>query len=132
MFALLVEWYGIHSLVIQVYSIIFLNSFSCLQPKLKKLKSVYLCPHCDKNSSWKTYSDHQRLCFNVITKQWIRESVQHISDNTAVQIQDPKLKMYQTSDSPPLSPTEPLSFTNFGENEMSIEPPSEGIYIYDA
>lgn len=104
-----------------------------LQPLKKKQKSIYYCPHCQRNLSWKAFVNHRKLYFNVNTNHWISDadisrSADHVVGGVLSQedVQD-------TSESPPLSPSDSLVFTPIEsrESDTFIDPPNEGKGLQD-
>ena len=104
-----------------------------LQPVKKKRKSVYCCPHCRKDLSWKTYSQHQRLYFNINTKQWITDvDIGHSTDH-GVDGDISQQVVCDMSESPPPSPTDFLAFAPIEsqDSDTLIDPPNEGKGLQD-
>ena len=101
----------------------------------KKPKAIYVCPHCDKHVSWKTFTDHKRLFFDANSKQWIKEMEmqQFRVTNTRHPGHHSDLCKEASTDSPPGSPTEPLSFVNYSRTETlstnELDAPIEGINL---
>ena len=59
-----------------------------------------LCPHCDKNVSYKTYKSHKRLYFNTTSGAWINRDDDRLSDHEL----DLSLGESMDAESPPESP----------------------------
>lgn len=101
-----------------------------LQPERKKPKSIYVCPHCQKNLSWKTYCDHRRLYFNSSTKHWLTQGELDVNLNSdqTEETYTEQLVGHGVCDSPPASPSHSLMFTHIEslESNIDMDPPTEG------
>ena len=111
-----------------MYTALILPYCECLQPVKKKTKSVYFCPHCKKDLSWKTYSDHQRLYFNPSSRQWINSSEMTTRTSCSLNPSGPENSQCDAGESPPPSPIESLTFFNPRNDEIDVDPPEEGMY----
>ena len=76
-----------------------------------------ICPHCNKNVSYKTYKSHRRLYFNVSLGTWI-------INQDEVQV-DPEDCVHEMNDSPPGSPD------HFDLGEQDYDPPCSNYGKFD-
>ena len=60
-----------------------------------------LCPHCDKNVSYKTYKSHKRLYFDTTSGAWI---INRDDNNLSNPHEFPDLSESMDAESPPGSP----------------------------
>lgn len=90
--------------------------YTYTQPSRKKPKADrdFVCPHCEENLAWKTFSNHKRLFFDSEKKRWIKSS--QLSREVTRDVSGASTDVNSnglvdcSGESPPSSPIGPVSF----------------------